>query len=78
MVSTDTLRELLEVSLATLKRDIQYLRDRLNAPIIWDRDAGGYRYEKDSAPAGSQFELPGLWFTLPRPMRCSRCSISSY
>ena len=62
MVSSDTLRESLEVSLATLKRDIQYLRDRLNAPIIWDRDAGGYRYEKDSAPAGSQFELPGLWF----------------
>ena len=62
MVSSDSLRESLEVSLATLKRDIQYLRDRLNAPIIWDRDAGGYRYEKDSAPAGSQFELPGLWF----------------
>ena len=62
MVSFDTLRESLEVSPATLKRDIQYLRDRLNAPIIWDRDAGGYRYEKDSAPVGSQFELPGLWF----------------
>ena len=62
MVSSDTLCESLEISLATLKRDIQYLRDRLNAPIIWDRDAGGYRYEKDSAPAGSQFELPGLWF----------------
>ena len=58
----DTLRAALEVSPATLKRDIQYLRDRLNAPIIWDRDAGGYRYEKDRAPAGSQFELPGLWF----------------
>jgi predicted DNA-binding transcriptional regulator YafY len=62
VVNFDTLREALEVSPATLKRDIQYLRDRLNAPIIWDRDAGGYRYEKDSAPAGSQFELPGLWF----------------
>lgn len=58
----DTLRAALEISPATLKRDIQYLRDRLNAPIIWDRDAGGYRYEKDLAPAGSQFELPGLWF----------------
>ena len=62
MVSSDTLCKSLEISLATLKRDIQYLRDRLNAPIIWDRDAGGYRYEKNSAPAGSQFELPGLWF----------------
>lgn len=54
--------EELEVSRATLKRDFQYLRDRLNAPIIWDRDAGGYRYEKGDAPTGSQFELPGLWF----------------
>lgn len=62
VVNFDTLREALEVSDATLKRDIQYLRDRLNAPIIWDRTAGGYRYEKDSTPSGSQFELPGLWF----------------
>lgn len=35
----------LSVSLATFKRDLEYLRDRLNAPILWDRDAGGYRYE---------------------------------
>ena len=28
----------LEVSLATFKRDLEYLRDRLNAPVIWDRD----------------------------------------
>jgi predicted DNA-binding transcriptional regulator YafY len=62
VVSFDALREALEVSPATLKRDLQYLRDRLNAPILWDRDAGGYRYEKNDAPAGSQFELPGLWF----------------
>lgn len=54
--------EELEVSRATLKRDFQYLRDRLNAPIIWDREAGGYRYEKGDAQTGSQFELPGLWF----------------
>lgn len=34
----------LGVSLATFKRDLEYLRDRLNAPIEWDRDAGGYRF----------------------------------
>jgi predicted DNA-binding transcriptional regulator YafY len=50
----------LEVSLATFKRDLEYLRDRLNAPIIWDRDAGGYRFEKQGA--GAKYELPGLWF----------------
>lgn len=63
VVRFDDFLSALEVSPATLKRDLQYLRDRLNAPIVWDRDAGGYRYEKDNAaPAGSQFELPGLWF----------------
>lgn len=53
----------LEVSRATLKRDLEYLRDRLGAPIVWDRGAGGYRYETGVAGRGSQFELPGLWFS---------------
>ena len=62
-LSFSVLQAQLEVSPATLKRDLQYMRDRLHAPIVWDRDAGGYRYEKsDDVAAGSQFELPGLWF----------------
>ncbi len=51
----------LEISLATFKRDIEYLRSRLHAPIVWDRDAGGYRFEA-SAPGEARHELPGLWF----------------
>ncbi len=31
----------LEVSLATFKRDLEYLRDRYNAPITWDREKRG-------------------------------------
>ena len=27
----------LEISHATFKRDIEYLRDRLNVPIVWSR-----------------------------------------
>jgi predicted DNA-binding transcriptional regulator YafY len=51
----------LEVSRATFKRDIEYLRDRMNVPIEWDRDAGGYCLaEQGGAPSRS--ELPGLWF----------------
>lgn len=50
----------LEVSLATFKRDLEYLRERFNAPIVWDRDAGGYRFEAPSS--GPRYELPGLWF----------------
>ena len=49
----------LEISSATFKRDLTMLRDRLNTPIIFDRDLGGYRLENPEA-----FEqLPGLWFS---------------
>lgn len=50
----------LGVSRATFKRDLEYLRDRLHAPIVWDRDRGGYRVGQAS-PGARQYELPGLW-----------------
>jgi predicted DNA-binding transcriptional regulator YafY len=50
----------LEVSPATFKRDLEYLRDRLAAPIVWDRERRGYCYEQGEGQA--QFQLPGLWF----------------
>ncbi len=59
-VSFQTLLDALEVSRATLKRDLAYLRDRLNAPIVFDRDRGGYRFV--ARDLGPQYELPGLWF----------------
>ncbi|RPH65132.1 MAG: WYL domain-containing protein [Burkholderiales bacterium] len=55
----DLLREL-EISRATLKRDVAYMRDRLNAPIVYDRDRGGYCFAP--SPLGPQYGLPGLWF----------------
>ncbi len=62
LVSFAELQDALEVSRATLKRDLEYMRNRLNAPIVWDRDAGGYRFETVPAHSGGQYELPGLWF----------------
>ncbi len=62
LVPFNDLQDELEVSRATLKRDLEYMRNRLNAPIIWDRDAGGYRFDKISPSVGGQYELPGLWF----------------
>lgn len=53
------LREL-EVSKATFKRDIEYMRERLNAPIEWNRDEGGYKYA--GLCDDRQQALPGLWF----------------
>jgi predicted DNA-binding transcriptional regulator YafY len=51
----------LGISLATFKRDLEYMRERLNAPIVWDRDLNGYRFEEQRAK-GPKYELPGLWF----------------
>lgn len=51
----------LGVSLATFKRDLEYMRERLNAPIVWDRDLNGYRFEEQKLKA-PKYELPGLWF----------------
>lgn len=63
VVAFDTLLAELEVSRATLKRDLQYLRDRLQLPIVYDRDAGGYRRDERSRGPGKAVELPGLWFS---------------
>jgi predicted DNA-binding transcriptional regulator YafY len=63
VVSFGTLRERLEVSRATLKRDLAYMRDRLHAPIIYDREMNGYRFDTDAPRIGGQYELPGLWFS---------------
>ncbi len=50
----------LEVSRATFTRDIEYMRDRLNAPIQWSKADGGYSYA--AGRNASQQPLPGLWF----------------
>ena len=59
-VSFSALMEALEVSRATLKRDLEYLRDQLGAPIEYDRDLNGYRFVEPTR--GARHELPGLWF----------------
>ena len=52
----------LEVSLATVKRDLEYLRSRFGAPIEWDSKRAGYCYAKP---------LPG------QPRCAAHCSISA-
>lgn len=64
-VNFDTLLAELEVSPATLKRDLQYLRDRMDAPIVYDRAANLYRFPVDQthSSAPPRQTLPGLWFS---------------
>ena len=58
------LMEELGVSRATLKRDLDYLRERLDAPIVYDRFANGYSMRPDARDARQvKHELPGVWFS---------------
>ena len=54
--------EELEVSKATFKRDLDYLRDRMNADIVYERSLGGYCFANTNNK-GEKIELPGLWFS---------------
>ena len=53
----------LEVSPATLKRDLQYLRDRMNAPIVYDYFERGYKLQTAASEGARPHELPGVWFS---------------
>lgn len=61
-VSRQTLLEYLEVSPATLKRDLEFLRSNFNMPITWNRELGGYQIDPGQT-TGAQIEMPGLWFS---------------
>jgi predicted DNA-binding transcriptional regulator YafY len=51
--------DVLEISPAQFKRDIEFMRDRLGAPVAFDAETAGYRY------SNGEFNLPGLWFSEP-------------
>jgi predicted DNA-binding transcriptional regulator YafY len=53
----------LEVSASTVKRDIQHLRHRMNWPLEWVGELGGWRLDRRQAVVGTQFELPGLYLS---------------
>jgi predicted DNA-binding transcriptional regulator YafY len=61
-VNFQTLLNELEVSAATIKRDLAFLRDRLGCPIVYDRADDTYRLDA-SAQVGERHEIPGLWFS---------------
>lgn len=60
-VSMAKLKAELEISQASVKRDLEFLRDRLGCPLEWDRTQRGWVIRDDLADGG-RFELPGVWF----------------
>jgi predicted DNA-binding transcriptional regulator YafY len=51
------LAETFEISQKQAQRDIEFLRERLDAPLIYNADRRGYEYQS------SEFELPPIWIT---------------
>ena len=53
--NTKILAEKFEINRKTAQRDIDFLRDRLHAPLHYVPERRGYAYRDDA------YELPGLW-----------------
>jgi len=46
-----------EISLKTAQRDIEFMRDRLNCPLLYDKTRKGYSYEYET------FSLPSIYIS---------------
>src|SRR6185437_494590 len=57
-LSLRDLADRMECSRATVFRTITLLKDNLGAPVVFDKERDGYRYDRTDG----QYELPGLWF----------------
>ncbi len=53
--NSKTLAIKFEISQKQAQRDVEFIRDRLNAPLIYDKKRRGYYYESEN------YELPPLW-----------------
>lgn len=53
--NTRTLAENFEITRKTAQRDIEFMRDRLDAPLVYVHVHRGFAYE------GNTYELPGFW-----------------
>ncbi len=72
-VSFQTLSQVLEVSPATIKRDLAFLRDQLGYAIKYDRAEDAYRID-DSNRVGDRLEVPGLVLTQKELLAVLICS----
>jgi predicted DNA-binding transcriptional regulator YafY len=57
-IAISVLQEKLECSKKTVRRNIDFLRDRLGAPLEYNQQQNGWYYRSKEA---ALYELPGLW-----------------
>ena len=55
--NTTSLAKQFEVSIKTAQRDIEFMRDRLNCPLIYEKSRKGYFYKNDT------FSLPMIYLS---------------
>jgi len=59
VVPVQVFLEELEVSLATFKRDLEYLRERFNAPIVWPEFDSSKAHFRPTPSNGAGFRAMG-------------------
>ncbi len=72
---TFTIRQIVEkfeVSGRQVKRDIEYMRERMNLPVVWDPVLHVYRYERPSALLAYSSEKTLIFLSLLRSIMANR------
>jgi predicted DNA-binding transcriptional regulator YafY len=59
--SRQTIARQFEVSVKTIERDSDYMRDRLEAPIAYDRDRKGFYYDSAGYYLGLADEISTVY-----------------
>ena len=73
VVTREAFLEELEVSLATFKRDLEYMRDRYNAPVVWTPTPGATGSTSGRTPVRDT-SCRACGSARAKPWRCSRWS----
>lgn len=63
-VKLEDLKRRFEVTRTTIMRDFEIIRDRLGAPLVYDRATNSYRLMVPKTVSSSaSYEFPGMWLT---------------
>ena len=64
-VKLEELKRKFEVTRTTIMRDFEIIRDRLGAPLVYNRATNSYRLMVHKEVFSTPYEFPGMWLTPP-------------